>query len=243
MLEVLNTRVNVAKYSTMINQESTTLAYEHTKQPIEMAFRNSINAIPWGYGTHTNNPESATDHNATKQSENRSSSLSGRVGIRSHTNTNANLISSGGDGNDPEKYRKEKINHQCEIATGITSPPKEADTSESKENVSIYEDTFSSIIPKPSQNPRKDVFYDSAIDPFDENPSLSKLSSTKIAYGSVIPEIVLSPANTSENFLQKSQLSPKNETNKIQQDFLNFSGVKTPCRRTNTFCSYVSIKH
>ena len=43
---------------------------------------------------------------------------------------------------------------------------------------------------------------------------------------------MLSPAKISENFLQKSQLSPKNETNKIQQDFLNVSGVKTPHRRT-----------
>ena len=135
---------------------------------------------------------------------------------------------------DPEKYLKEQVKHQCEIVTGITSPPEVADTSDIKENVSIYEDTFSSIIPKPSQIPRKDVFYDSASDPFDENPSLSKLSSTKIAYGSVIPEIVLSPANTSENFLQKSQLSPKPETNKIQQDFLNVSGVKTPRKHTNS---------
>ena len=111
-------------------------------------------------------------------------------------------------GNDPEKYCKEKIKHQCETVTSITSPPKEDDTSESKENVSIYEDTFSSIIPKPSQTPIKDVFYDSASDPFDESPSLSKLSSTKIAYGSVIPELCFHQQTHQKTFC-KSHNSPQ----------------------------------
>ena len=108
-LEVLSTRVNVTTYGTMINQETVIKTYGYTKQLISLSLWNPINAIPWGHGAPTNNPEPASQQDTAKQSANRNSSMSGKVGIRNRTDTNVNMISSGGDGNDPEKYGKQKV--------------------------------------------------------------------------------------------------------------------------------------
>ena len=180
---------------------------------------------------------STTQQSATVNNVSKNSSMTGRPGIRSHIHTARNSTSGPGDGDDPNiPITQEAIKKHWKILTNMINLSEIKDAAENEANTSIYEETFSSILPTHHQSPIIiDTFYDSVSvqhDKFDKCELIPKLTSTKIAQDSVISEIVLSPAEELDNSLSHI-ISPtaKSSDSKTNPRFHNVSRIISSRKR------------
>ena len=187
---------------------------------------------------HGTNTTSTTQQSATVNNVSKNSSMTGRPGIRSHIHTARNSTSGPGDGDDPNiPNTQEAIKKHCKISTNMINLSEIKDTAENEANTSIYEESFSSVLPTHHQSPIIDTFYDSVSvqhDKFDKCELIPKLTSTKIAQDSVISEIVLSPAEELDNSLSHI-ISPtaKSSDSKTNPRFRNVSRITSSRKRAN----------